>query len=230
VNLKVIFLKITGGCDKDGFAMKQGVLTSTRVRLLLDGRSGSYRPRRDGARKRKSVRGCIAASDLAVVNLIIIKRGEAPIPGLSDDPLAKRLGPKRASKIRKFYALGKEDDVRGYIIRRELPKQKDGKPKRVKAPKIQRLITPERVQRKRRRILLKKKRYDKNIHEAAEYNKLVSQIRKEKRQSQLSRKAKLSTKKLSTTGTKSTDTTKTTTKKSETKKTDTPTSVPVVKK
>lgn len=34
---KGYIFKITGGADKDGFAMKQGVLTNQRVRLLLDG-------------------------------------------------------------------------------------------------------------------------------------------------------------------------------------------------
>lgn len=28
-------LKVTGGQDKDGFAMKQGVLTADRVRLMM---------------------------------------------------------------------------------------------------------------------------------------------------------------------------------------------------
>ncbi|RLN28161.1 ribosomal protein s6 RPS6-2 [Panicum miliaceum] len=53
--------KITGGCDKQGFPMKQGVLTSGRVRLLLHGGTPCFRGygRRDGERRRKSDRGCI---------------------------------------------------------------------------------------------------------------------------------------------------------------------------
>jgi small subunit ribosomal protein S6e len=64
-----------------------------------------------------------------------------------------RLGPKRASKIRKLFALSKEDDVRKYVIRRELP-EKNGK-KVSKAPKIQRLVTPQTLQRKRHRLSVK---------------------------------------------------------------------------
>jgi small subunit ribosomal protein S6e len=154
---------------------------------LLD--SGLYRERRDGARRRKSVRGCIVGSDLAVINVIIVKRGEKEIPGLAEEPMNKTLGPKRVGKIRKFFDLKKEDDVRQFVIRRELP-AKEGKPKRTKAPKIQRLVTPERVQRKRRRLVMKKLRYEKNQKEAAEYNKLVAQLRKEQRQTT---KSKLST-------------------------------------
>lgn len=39
--------------------MKQGVLTPQRVRLLLSKGHSCYRERRDGERRRKSVRGCI---------------------------------------------------------------------------------------------------------------------------------------------------------------------------
>lgn len=59
--------------------------------------------------------------------------------------IPRRLGPKRASKIRKLFNLSKEDDVRTYVIKRPLP-QKEGKKQRFKAPKIQRLITPVMLQ------------------------------------------------------------------------------------
>lgn len=68
-------LRITGGNDKQGFPMKQGVLTNGRVRLLLSAGHSCYRPRRDGERKRKSVRGCIVDSNLSVIALTIVKRG-----------------------------------------------------------------------------------------------------------------------------------------------------------
>jgi hypothetical protein len=61
--------------------MKQGVLSNTRVRLLLKEGASCYRARRVGERKRKSVRGCIVASDIAVLNLVIIKKGETEIEG-----------------------------------------------------------------------------------------------------------------------------------------------------
>ena len=68
-------MRITGGCDKEGFPMKQGVLTTGRVRLLLGERSGCFHPLRKGERRRKSVRGCIVDQNLSVINLIIIKKG-----------------------------------------------------------------------------------------------------------------------------------------------------------
>jgi Ribosomal protein S6e len=117
----------------------QGVLHPTRVRLLLSKGHSCYRPRRTGERKRKSVRGCIVGSDLSVLSVVIVKQGDADLPGLTDITQPKRLGPKRASKIRKFFGLSKEDDVRKFVIRREVqPKNPEKKP-HTKAPKIQRL-------------------------------------------------------------------------------------------
>jgi len=67
-------LRITGGNDKQGFPMKQGVLSNGRVRLLLAKGHSCYRPRRTGERKRKSVRGCIVDANLSVLSLTIVRR------------------------------------------------------------------------------------------------------------------------------------------------------------
>merc|ERR1712032_1105592 len=139
-------LKITGGNDKQGFPMKQGVLKNGRVRLLFKKGMSCYRERRGGMRKRKSVRGCIVGHDLAIINMTIVKEGDAPIAGLTDGEGERRLGPKRASKIRKMFGLEKADDVKKFVVRRTV---KEGG-KKTKAPKIQRLVTQARLQRKRR--------------------------------------------------------------------------------
>ena len=93
----------------------------------------------------------------------------------------RRLGPKRASKIRKLFALSKDDDVRKYVIRRELPSKTEGKKGSSKAPKIQRLVTPQLLQRKRDTLRFKKIRQAKAKVEAADYQKLLSQRQKEVR-------------------------------------------------
>jgi len=172
--------------------MKQGVLVPHRVRLLLSGKTTCYRSRRTGERKRKSVRGCIVAPDLSVLDLVIVKKGEGELPGLTDKSIPRRLGPKRASKIRKLFNLSKEDDVRKYVIRREIPEHegKDGKKikKRTKAPRIQRLVTPVVLQRKRHRIALKRRVKDKAKKEAADYAKLLAKRSREKREAIISRR------------------------------------------
>ena len=55
-----------------------------------------------------------------------VMSGEGEIAGLTDTTVPRRLGPKRASKIRRLFNLAKEDDVRQYVVRRPLP-EKDGK-------------------------------------------------------------------------------------------------------
>ncbi|XP_017884441.1 40S ribosomal protein S6-like [Ceratina calcarata] len=182
-------VRISGGNDKQGFPMKQGVLTNGRVRLLLSKGHSCYRPRRDGERKRKSVRGCIVDANLSVLALVIVKKGEQHIPGLTDTEVPRRLGPKRASKIRKLFNLTKQDDVRRFVVKR--PVQKEGKPIRHKAPKIQRLITPLTLQRKRHRMALKRRHTMARKQQAAEYAKLLAQRQKEaknKRQEELKRR------------------------------------------
>merc|ERR1711870_205644 len=167
--------KIAGGNDKQGFPMKQGVLCNNRVRLLFKKGMSCYRERRTGCRKRKSVRGCIVGPDLAVMALVLVKKGAEDIPGLTDDNKPRRLGPKRASNIRKLFNLEKKDDVRQFVVRREAGKKK-------KAPKIQRLVTPAMLQRKRyfksqtrtRMVLAKKLKTD--------YQKRVSEYRQEQKE------------------------------------------------
>jgi small subunit ribosomal protein S6e len=124
--------------------------------------------------------------------VIIIKRGDNDIPGLTDETLPKRLGPKRATKVRKFFNLSKEDDVRKYVVRREV---KSGKKENARpyfkayvrfaldrlpsliylpSPKIQRLVTPERLQRRRHLLSLKKRRFQAQKEQKAEYDALLA--------------------------------------------------------
>lgn len=185
---KGYIFKITGGNDKQGFPMKQGVLVNHRVRLLLSRGHSCFRERRRGERRRKSVRGCIVSSDISALALVVVRKGEQEIPGVTDVVVPQRLGPKRASKIRKLFNLSKEDDVRQYVIRRTVPSKKEGRPDRSKAPKIQRLITPARIQRKRRLFSLKKKRVTARIEAESAYKTLLAARQKEVREKKMARK------------------------------------------
>jgi len=193
--------KITGGNDKQGFPMKQGILTSQRVRLLFSKGHSCYRPRRAGERRRKSVRGCIVSNDMSVISLVVVKKGDQEIPGLTDTTKPLRLGPKRASKIRRLFNLSKEDDVRKYVIRREVPSKKEGKKAHTKAPKIQRLVTPRVLQHKRSRLAEKRRKAESHKEEATEYAKLLAQRTKEMRDKRhmLLKKRRLSSQKESAT-------------------------------
>ena len=187
-NICVQVFRITGGNDKQGFPMKQGVLTNTRVRLLLRDGLSCYRARRVGARKRKSVRGCIVGSDIAVLNLVIEKKGDAEIPDVTDTSIPRRLGPKRATKIRRLFNLDKSDDIRKYVIARTF--EKNGKTV-TKRPKIQRLVTPVTLARKRVRIAKAKVALENSKLEKAAYTALVQKRlaeQKEARRSEISKR------------------------------------------
>merc|ERR1712043_108687 len=189
--------RIHGGNDKQGFPMKQGVLTQGRVRLLLSKGHSCYRPRKTGERKRKSVRGCIVDGQLSVLSCTIVKKGDGEIPGLTDNTIPRRLGPKRASKIRKLFNLSKEDNVCQYVIKRPLP-LKEGKKQKYKAPKVQRLVTPVMLQRKRHRLALKRRRGEKNRLAAAEYAKLLAQRTREAKDAKEAKRRKTGSEKEST--------------------------------
>lgn len=171
--------RVTGGADRQGFPMKQGVLTTGRVRLLMGGKSTGFHERRKGERLRKSVRGCIVGADLASIHLVIVKKGDKDINGLTTeaDVKPRRRAPKRASGIRKLYNLTKEDDVRKFVVRRSFT-NKAGKTV-TKSPAIQRLITPQRLQRKRADKVEVRKRHEASHAAAKEYSNLLAKLHKE---------------------------------------------------
>ncbi|XP_022216847.2 40S ribosomal protein S6-like [Drosophila obscura] len=191
IEWKGYVLRIAGGNDKQGFPMMQGVLSPQRVRLLLKDGQPCYRARRDGERKRKSVRGCIVNANISVLALVIVTKGENDIPGLTDISYPRVLGPKRANKIRKLFNLSKDDDVRRYVVRRQLP-AKGEKKATTKAPKIQRLITPVRLQRRRHVMAERKKRKVNERAMAAEYAQLLAMRKKQSKAQRQSEKRRRS--------------------------------------
>ncbi|MCW1300999.1 MAG: 30S ribosomal protein S6e [Candidatus Nanoarchaeia archaeon] len=74
-------LEIRGGTDKDGFPMLKSVEGVRRARVLLSGPPG-FHPRRKGERRRKTVRGNTISSDIAQVNLKVIKYGDVSLEEL----------------------------------------------------------------------------------------------------------------------------------------------------
>ena len=121
------------------------------------------------------MRGCIVGLDLATLNLILVKKGNDEIPGFTDEQRPRRLGPKRANKIRKMFALTKEDDVRKFVVRRELTIGN----KKYKAPKIQRLVTPERLHRMKRTTTIRIKKLQEHRKDKEEYEKLCQKRKAE---------------------------------------------------
>jgi len=175
-------LRISGGSDENGFAMKNGVLKKGRARLLIHPGTCGLKFGRTGERKRRSVRGCIIDRDIGCVHCTIVTKGAAEITGLTDVKTPRRLGPKRANKIRKLFGLPKHSDKIGtkdkskvavdrfdvcrYVVKR--PSKTVGDKQFYKAPRIQRLITAQRLRRKKEHKKAKRENVSHNaeIHKA----------------------------------------------------------------
>ena len=193
--------KITGGTDRQGISMKQGVLTRKRVRLLLAPDSTGIHIRRKGVSKKKSVRGCIISHNMSALQLVVVQKGEKDIEGLTDAELPRRLGPKRANNIRRLFNLpshasnkkkSKEEResvdpgvVCKFVVRR-LAKTTDNY-KKYKAPKITRLITETRLNRKKIR---KTRKLDKIKNNQQRYQLYLKQRSKSRKSSMAVNKKK----------------------------------------
>ncbi|KAI3852278.1 hypothetical protein MKX03_018923 [Papaver bracteatum] len=143
--------KLEINCDQNGLSFYDKRISQEVIGDALgDVCSKGFRGhgRRNGERRRKSVRGCIVSQQISVLNM-------------------------RASKIRKLFNVSKDDDVSEYVdtYRRSFTNQKGML--KSKAPKVQRLVTPLTEQRRRSRNAEKKKRTAKADAELKEYMKLL---------------------------------------------------------
>lgn len=176
--------KITGGSDKEGFPMKQGVRVNSRVKLLLTRGSLGYRAHwgRSGMRKRKTVRGCIVGNDIRVLQLIVLHTPEEKASDLEalEAGVPRTLLPKRASTVRRLLHLSAGADVR-----KEMPKHKSvlksGKHKgkaHFSRVKVQRLITPVVRRRRDKKVVVKRARQERSATLRREYQHKVDRLAK----------------------------------------------------
>lgn len=179
--------KVTGGQDKQGFPMVHGVMAASRVALLIHKGAVGFNAWRGraGERRRKSLRGCIIGQDIAVLNISVVRKGEKEIEGVTDATVPRRLGPKRAAKIRKLFNLGAQDDVRRFVVKRK--SEKSGKKDRYKTPKVQRLITKTVKVRRARKLKEAKALLQKSAGARREYLSMISSMRMKQRQSKAAR-------------------------------------------
>ena len=81
VSLPGYKLLITGGTDKNGFAMRSDLPGMTRRRLLVSEGKG-FKAREEGMRKKKSIRGNTINQDIVQINMKVIKYSSKPIENL----------------------------------------------------------------------------------------------------------------------------------------------------
>jgi len=71
--------EITGGSDSSGFPMRKGVHGPVKKKILVSKRAIGYKPQRKGEKRRKMVRGNEITHDMTLINLKIVKYGEAEL-------------------------------------------------------------------------------------------------------------------------------------------------------
>ncbi|MHA2037639.1 MAG: S6e family ribosomal protein [Promethearchaeota archaeon] len=71
--------EITGGSDSSGFPMRKDVHGPVKKKILVSKRGVGYKPRRLGEKRRKTVRGNEVTSDMTLINLKVVKYGEAEL-------------------------------------------------------------------------------------------------------------------------------------------------------
>ncbi len=64
-------LKITGGTDKDGIPMRPDIHGSAKSHVILSGGVG-FKPKSDGERKRKVVRGNTVSAEIKFINMSVV--------------------------------------------------------------------------------------------------------------------------------------------------------------
>ncbi len=70
---------ITGGSDASGFPMRKDVHGPVKKRILVSKRGIGYKPKRKGQKRRKMVRGNEISYDMTLLNLKVVKYGEAEL-------------------------------------------------------------------------------------------------------------------------------------------------------
>ncbi|TET65932.1 30S ribosomal protein S6e [Candidatus Bathyarchaeota archaeon] len=66
-------LQITGGSDKDGFPMRPSVHGGVRRKIILGGGVG-FKPKDEGERRRKTVRGNTITDEIVQINMKIVEK------------------------------------------------------------------------------------------------------------------------------------------------------------
>ena len=106
IGLNGYTLVITGGSDKDGFAMRNDIEGVVRKRFLLIkgvGFKGTKRRDKkivklDGLKRKKTLRGNTLADDIVQINCIVSKEGSEKLEKLLGGKKKKKEGDKDASK------------------------------------------------------------------------------------------------------------------------------------
>ncbi|EOB13896.1 40S ribosomal protein S6 [Nosema bombycis CQ1] len=160
--------EITGGDDAQGFPMSKKFLTPDRVRPLLRKGDTGYRCHKKGERKRKSVRGAIVSDAINVLSLVVVKKGDNELEGLTDITVPKTHLPKRDEKLRKMFGIPESETNLAEAVKKAI--RLAAGDENVKLPKIKptghiHKARKERVQKSKAERLERKKISEKEREE-----------------------------------------------------------------
>jgi len=96
VGMPGLKLKVTGGSDKDGFPMRPSIHGGVRIGVIVSKGVG-FHPKREGERKRKTLRGDVITEEIVQVNMKVLEK------------LKKAEKPKRERKARAEAAVEKRE-------------------------------------------------------------------------------------------------------------------------
>jgi small subunit ribosomal protein S6e len=88
VDLPAHKIQITGGSDKDGVPMRANVHGGGRRKVILSGGTG-FNPKKEGERKRKTVRGNIITDENVQINAKIIEKPQKPAESKKEQQMAQ---------------------------------------------------------------------------------------------------------------------------------------------
>lgn len=92
-------LRITGGSDKDGFPMRPDIHGGVRTNTILSGGVG-FRPKREGERRRKTIRGNIITEEIAQINMTITEKPQKKAEK-AEKPQVIKEAPKEEKPVEK---------------------------------------------------------------------------------------------------------------------------------
>ena len=174
--------KLKGGQDTEGFPMMYGVCAPARVSLLLKRGAVGYNEfrGRKGERRRKAIRGDIIGEDISMLNVAVLKVGDAALEGVTDVSNPRALGPKRVAAIRKLWNLPRTADVSKFVVKRKVSKA--GKKDRFKGPSVQRLVSSKIRARRVQKVKARTASLKESATQRREYLSAVTRDRMKQRQ------------------------------------------------
>lgn len=93
IGLSGYSLKITGGTDRDGFPMYPKQEGTVKKRLLLIG-APAFKPRVQGERKRKTIRGNTISEEIMQINTKVVKKGAKTLDEITGKKPAEEAKPE----------------------------------------------------------------------------------------------------------------------------------------